>query len=180
MKTPRLAPLAFISLLAMLLVGCGPSFKNLHEISKSSVLLLPARDAVQNGTWHEHEAGKSGTRLTDNLRDDLKKNGWEVMQTADPAFTNREIPTVAQQLAEADKLGARYVLHVVLGEFLDAAPMTFRPDFLTIQAATMYDSKSRELVWQLSAPKVYDGTNLGVFWRFIPSISHDIASSIVP
>jgi hypothetical protein len=176
MKRSFLLLLAALTVPAM--VGCGSSFKNLNKISKSSILVLPARDATQNGAWHPYEAGKSGTLLTDNLCEDLTQQGWNVLRTENPSFTNRVIPPVPEQIEEATNLGANYVLYVVLGEFLDAAPMTFRPDLLTLEAATLYDARNGELVWTLAAPKKYDGSNPPKVWRFIPAISRDIARSI--
>jgi len=61
--------------------------------------------------------------------------GFRVITTRNPFFDGTWMATSEEALAEGKALGADYVL--VLGEFLDAAPMTFLADSATLQQAVM-------------------------------------------
>jgi len=100
------------------------------------------------------------------------------MSTDNGKFSYLAIATEHDALAEAKRLNAHYVLQVVLGEFLDAAPMTFRSDFVTLQTARLWNAESSELIWALDTPVVYSGTNLGHYYRFLDKISDFIVRSI--
>lgn len=64
---------------------------------------------------------------------------------------------------------------VVLGEFRDAAPMTFRSDYVTLQEAHLWNAESGQVVWSLS---VYEKNNLGSYYSLLDDISNYLVKSI--
>ena len=82
-------------------------------------------------------------------------------------------------MAEAKRLNANYFLQVVLGEFQDAAPMTFRPDFINLDKAIMYDASNGEVVWELTAPIYSNKGNVGSYKGLMDDQSVMIAKSIL-
>src|SRR5207253_1110905 len=60
-------------------------------------------------------------------------------------FPTRPYHQAEAAVGEARKLNADYVLRTVLGEFRDAAPMTFRRDFVTLESAHLWQAKTHLL-----------------------------------
>src|SRR4029079_15732518 len=81
------------------------------------------------------------------------RESWHVVgATSDARFTNTTVPSAEAAVAEARKVNAAYVLRTVLGEFRDAAPMTFRSDFVTLESAHLWRTNNGALVWSLERP----------------------------
>lgn len=146
-------------------------------LPRGSILLLPPRDVIQDGKFHERGVN-SGATLLQGLRSDLDSQNWTTILTDNRNFSHLAIATERDALAEAKRLSARYVLQVVLGEFRDAAPMTFRKDFVTLQSARLWDAESGQLIWALSAPAIYEKTNFGGIDSLLDNISEFIVDSI--
>ena len=65
-----------------------------------------------------------------------------------------------------------------LGEFRDAAPFSFRADFVTLQSGVMYRVASGEPVWRLEKPVVWQASNLGSYRTLVKEFGAAIAASI--
>jgi len=146
-------------------------------LPRGSILLLPPRDVIQDGKFHE-KGVNSGATLMQDLRSGLDSRSWTTILTDNRNFSHVAIATERDALAEAKRLSSRYVLQVVLGEFRDAAPMTFRKDFVTLQSAHLWDAESGQLVWAVSAPAIYEKTNFGSVDGLLGNISEFIVTSI--
>lgn len=157
------------------IAGCARSARPF--LQSGSILILPPRDVIQDGKPHEKGAD-SGATLLQDLSNGFEADGWATLLTDNRNFSYLTIATEHDALAEAKRLNAHYVLQVVLGEFLDAAPMTFRSDFVTLQQARLWNAESGQLVWSIDTPIVYSGTNLGHYYRFLDKISDFIVHSI--
>jgi hypothetical protein len=167
--------ICFVLVIAVL-AGCARSSPR-SFLPQGSVLLLPPRDVMQDGKFHEKGAD-SGAKLMQDLRSGFESHGWAAIVTDNKKFSHRAIATERDALAEAKRLNARYVLQVVLGEFRDAAPMTFRKDFVTLQEAHLWNSESSQLIWSLSQPVVYEKNNLGSYYSLLDDISNYLVRSI--
>ena len=139
-------------------------------VPPGKVLILPPRDMVQGGGFHAISPG-TGSYLLGRLRPQLEQLGWKVLTTDAPGFSNVSIPEVGPAIAEGRRQNADYVFRLVLGEFLDAAPMTFRPDYVTLQSAELWSTKNAALVWSISVPLVSQGTNLRSYHRLIDELA---------
>src|SRR4051812_34561540 len=136
-------------------------------IPPGTVLVLPPRDMVQGGGFHAISPG-SGSYLLGRVRPQLDAQpGWHALTTEASGFSNVSIAEVAPAIAEGRRQHADYVLRLVLGEFLDAFPMTFRPDYVTLQTAELWSTKNAALVWSLAPPMISSGTNLRDYHRLI-------------
>jgi hypothetical protein len=168
------SPLMTLILVGITLMACHRDVvskeSQLPLVPKGRILVLPPRDMVQGGGFHAVSAG-SGTYFLNQLRPRLEQNGWTTSTTANSLFSNTSIPDPNQAIAEGRRAKADYVLRLVLGEFLDAAPMTFRPDYVTLQSAELWSTKNAALVWSISTPMVDQGTNLRSYHRIVDELA---------
>ena len=146
-------------------------------IPKGAVLILPPRDMIQDGVFHAVSPG-SGKYLLDQARTRFTAAGWTVLTTDAPEFTPLAIPQLRPAILEGRRQHADYVLRLVLGEFRDAAPMTFRPDFVTLQSAELWSTKNAALVWALERPLESSGNNLPHYHRLIDELAEILADEV--
>lgn len=141
------------------------------------ILLLPPRDVVQNGVPHARGVG-SGQTFEKFLRTRLEEAGYEVVTTDSAEFSATAVAGREQGIDEAKRKNAKYFLQSALGEFQDAAPMTFRPDYVYLDRAVMYDANTGEAVWQLAAPLYFQKGNIGSYEGLLDQHARAIATSI--
>lgn len=158
--------------------GCA-SFpgERLTDYKAGKILVLPPRDVVQNGEPHP-KGENSGQILLDYLSSAMGRTPFTVVKTANPLFTNSRIATKEEALQEARQLQSDYCLQLVLGEFLDAAPMTFRPDHVTLAQGVMYETATGNEVWRLDYPAYYQKGNPGSFTPLLNVIAKNLSKSI--
>jgi hypothetical protein len=120
-----------------------------------TMLLLPPRNVIQDGVPHRVGVD-SGAYFARSLEREFTKHGWRVVTPTDSRFSNTDIAPADEAIAEARKVNAEYVFRTVLGEFRDAAPMTFRADFVTLDTAHLWHAENGALVWSLPKPMVSD------------------------
>lgn len=140
------------------------------QVPPGKVLILPPRDMVQGGGFHAISPG-TGSYLLGRLRPQLEQLGWKVLTTEAPGFSNVSIVEVGPAIVEGRRQNADYVFCLVLGEFLDAAPMTFRADYVTLQSAELWSTRNAALVWSISVPLVSQGTNIRSCHRLIDELA---------
>ncbi len=165
--------------LATIILCCGCA--SIRVITKpytsGRILLLPPRDLVQDGVPHPKGTG-SGHVFQNFLRSSFTGTVFELVTTNSKEFSATEIAEKEKGLKEAKRLNADYCLQVVLGEFLNAAPMTFRPDYAYLDRAIMYDVQTGETVWQLAAPLYLQKGNLGNHLILLNNHARTVSNSI--
>ncbi len=161
----------------LLMTGCHSLSVEVQPYRKGKILILPPRDVVQDGRFHEKGQG-SGELFQEAFKHACADSGFEVITTDNPQFNNEEIADLAAAKAEAAKLNADFYLQVVLGEFLNAAPFTFRPDFVFLDKAAMYDTKTGAPVWQVTKRYYLEKSNMGNHLGLIKKDAHVVAASI--
>lgn len=132
---------------------------------------------VQGGGFHAISPG-TGTYFLGRLRPPLEQRGWKVLTTEAPGFSNTSIPELGPAITEGRRQNADYVFRLVLGEFLDAFPMTFRPDYATLQSAELWGTKNAALVWSISVPLVSQGTNLRSYHRLLDELAEVVIDGL--
>jgi hypothetical protein len=147
------------------------------QVPPGKVLILPPRDMVQGGGFHAISPG-TGNYLLGRVRPQLEQLGWKVLTTDAPGFSNVSIAEVGAAIAEGRRQNADYVFRLVLGEFLDAFPMTFRPDYVTLQSAELWSTRNAALVWSISVPLVSQGTNLRSYHRLIDELAEVVIDGL--
>jgi hypothetical protein len=96
----------------------------------------------------------------------------------DPRFNHTEVPTKEEAVAEAKRTSSDYVLLLQLGEFRNAAPMTFRSDMATLDSGVVYSASTGEPVWRIEEPLSVSGSNIGNHLPFISDFGKQVAKSI--
>ena len=167
----------------MLLSGCASinATKTTTLTSNTKILVMPPHDVVQGGIPHIVGKG-SGRRLQKSIQRELNlASDYDiVVLEANEKFNHTTVIKREAAIAESIKLGVDYCLILTLGEFRDAAPMTFRSDFVTLNSGVLIDVNTKKEIWSLNSPfKVDTGTNLGNYHSIIDKIAKAIAESIV-
>lgn len=166
-----------VCLLLSFLASCGSLPVNKQPHATGKVLLLPPRDVVQDGSPHQ-EGVDSGNYLQNSLARSLRAVGYEPMTADGLGFSSTEVATKEQATTAAKQKGADYCLQVVLGEFRDAAPMTFRSDFVTLASAVMWTTDGATEVWKLKKPVVLEKGNIGSYRGLLDDFARRIAKSM--
>lgn len=176
-RSPFLKP--FLILLLLCLVGCGPTLKSMKysPYEPGTVLVLPARDVVQGGSPHPKGAG-SGKLFANAVTSEFQNTAFQAVETDNPAFGGESFPSLDMASDEARRKGARYVLRSELGEFRDAAPMTFRPDFVTLNKAVLSNVDSGQTLWELQEPFRIQSSNLGSYKSQLREIAHKLVEKV--
>jgi len=146
-------------------------------IPPGKVLVLPPRDMVQGGGFHAISPG-TGAYFAGRVAPLLERKGWRVLTTPSQKFSPVSIADVALAIGEGRRLQADYVFRLVLGEFLDAFPMTFRPDYAILQVAELWSTKNGALVWT-QTPLESRGTNLLDYHRLLDELAEVTIDNLV-
>lgn len=168
-----------LTLVLILLSGCNTiSAKKSEPVSDGRILIMPPRNVVQAG--QPHPAGvDSGLYLQQKVVEQIDKGGRFTVQLNDnQSFNNYALIDSSAALAEAAAKNVEYLLILELGEFRDAAPFTFRSDYVTLQKGELYSVKSGQVIWQLDADYRLEQSNLGVYKSLIDSIAIEVVNSI--
>lgn len=170
--------LLLVAVAALAISGCA-SFpgRRLAAYRPGTILVMPPRDAVQNGEPHPAAEG-SGRVLMEQLSRYMSRSSYSLIETRSAAFTSIGVASKEAALQEARALKADYCLQLVLGEFLDAAPMTFRSDSVVLNQATLYETATGREVWRSLRPVLYQGSNLGSFTTLMRPTAKQLARSI--
>ena len=171
-------PIIILVMFLLITAGCAsfPADRE-SDYGPGSVLVLPPRNVVQNGKPHAR-GEESGQLLLDYVTRALERTQFNPKTTSNHAFTNETIAAKEDALAEARSMKANYYLQLVLGEFQDAAPMTFRPDFVYLEDAILYSADSGKAVWRLSKPVYYQKENLGSYTPLLQIMSKQVVKSM--
>ncbi len=146
-------------------------------IPPGKVLVLPPRDMVQGGGFHAISPG-TGAYFAGRISPVLERNGWPVLTTPSKKFSHVSVADIAPAIAEGRRLQADYVFRLVLGEFLDAFPMTFRPDYAILQVAELWSTKNGALVWT-QTPLASQGVNLLTYHRLLDELAEVTVDHLV-
>jgi hypothetical protein len=157
--------------------GCATTRAYHSPYTGGSILLLPPRDVVQNEEFHQAGSG-SGSFLQQELISQFSDSEFTLIATSNEAFNNLQVASEELVLEEAKNLKVDYYLQIVLGEFLNAAPFTFRTDYVCLDSAIMYDVKTKQIVWQLEAPMAIEKNNIGNHFDLLREFASVIAESI--
>ncbi len=161
--------------------GCATSVSGQRstDYGAGTVLVLPPRDVVQDGKPHAKGVG-SGQTFLDFLEPAFKRTAFVMVRTTNPAFNGTTIATKDEALAEARRLGTTYCLQLVLGEFLDAAPFTFRADSVTLAQGVMWETATGMEVWRLEKPVTFTKGNIGAYTSLLDEMAQSLVKSIAP
>ena len=172
-----LLTLLALTLVAGVLIGCRGVPVTATSYTAGEILVVPVREVVQKGQPHEYGAG-SGSIFEDNLATYFERSAFTLRTTDNPEFSATEICSKEMALAEGQSLGSDFVLQAVLGEFRNAAPASFRSDFVILESARMYDVRTGEVVWQFSKPYTVSKGNIGNHLGLLKSLAKVVANSI--
>lgn len=141
---------------------------------------MPSRDVVQGGRAHAEGVG-SGKALQLAVQRELNT----LSKFKATLFEANEALNHATSIAKSDALAvgkgaaADYVLTLDLGEFRNAAPMTFRSDFVTLQSGSLLRVSDGKEIWVLNAPLVLEKSNIGNHLVLIDNLAKMVSDSIL-
>lgn len=166
----------------VVLSGCASMSTTKSEpiANGSKILIMPSRDVVQGGKAHAQGAG-SGKNLQVAVNRELSTlSQFKATPFEANAKLNHSASIVKSDALEAGKSAAAdYVLILDLGEFRNAAPMTFRSDFVTLQNGSLLRVSDGKETWVLNSPVVLEKSNLGNHLVLIDNLAKLVAESIL-
>lgn len=166
----------------VVLSGCSSMSTTKSEpiANGSKILIMPSRDVVQGGRAHAQGAG-SGKNLQVAVQRELSTQSQFKATSLDAdAKLNHSASIVKSDALEAGKSAAAdYVLILDLGEFRNAAPMTFRSDFVTLQSGSLVRVSDGKETWVLNSPVVLEKSNIGNHLILIDNLAKLVAESIL-
>ena len=147
--------------------------------SQAKILVMPPHDVVQGGKPHVVGKG-SGEKLQRSIQREFSSmSDYQVsVFQANETFKHTEAFSRDAAVAESVKQGSNYCLILTLGEFRNAAPMTFRTDFVTLSGGVLIDVNTKQEVWTLREPLLLEKTNIGNHYGLIDEIARFVAQSI--
>lgn len=108
----------------------------------------------------------------------FRGTSYQALTTDSTSFNNVDIATKEAALAETRRVGGDYCLQLVLGEFRDAAPMTFRSDFVTLSQGVMWAAATGAEVWNVREPVTSSKGNIGGHTGMVESFGAQVVKSI--
>jgi hypothetical protein len=181
---PRLILAGWIALAVILGGGCTSPpevvttrLYTVRPYNPGRILLLPPRDAVQNGQLQPKGAG-SGRNLQAFVRAAFAGTPFALLTTDYATFDSARIADKEQCLGEARRMRVNYCMRVVLGEFVDSDPMSFQPDRASLDSAVMWDVLTGETVWELAGPIPLQKVNAGGLDQLLDEHAHTIVKSV--
>lgn len=176
----RMLVTLLVMLSATIITGCTMQYTKTAEIDKSAnIIIFPPRDAIQAGRLHPAGVG-TGSQLQRDVKRKLDNYGFQNVYVFEetPVMNHKaEIPR-ADAIAVARELKVKYCLLMDLGEFRNAAPLTFRSDFMTLQSGHLIDVDTGLDVWTLTEPLEKSKNNFGNNYALLDKISTLVAKSI--
>jgi len=176
MMTKKICVLFFL-----MLAGCSSiSYTKTEDIEEGSkIFIMPPHDVTQGGKPHPVGVG-SGEQLMRSIERELgKSSSYTVLEKQNSSKSDFVAEfTKEDAISAAKDSGARYCLVLRLGEFRNAAPMTFRTDFVTLQDGYLVDTESKKAVWYLNHPFMLEKANIGDHYELIDAIAKKVALSI--
>lgn len=146
----------------------------------SKILIMPSRDVVQGGKAHAQGAGSGKNLQVAVLRELSTLSTFKATPFEANAKLNHSASIVKSDALEAGKSAAAdYVLILDLGEFRNAAPMTFRSDFVTLQNGSLLRVSDGKETWVLNSPVVLEKSNMGNHLVLIDNLAKLVAESIL-
>ena len=166
----------------VILSGCASmsATKSDPIASESKILIMPPRDVVQGGQAHAKGAGSGKNLQTAMLRElNATSNFKAIPFESNEKLNHSASISKTDALASGNSIAADYVLTLELGEFRNAAPMTFRSDFVTLQKGSLFRVSDGKEVWILNSPVVLDKSNIGSHLILIGNIAKIVSESII-
>ncbi len=167
----------------ILLSGCSftlSATKTDNLPGNSTILIMPPHDVVQRGLPHPVGIG-SGNHLQKAIQRELNLLSTCKVVIFEPNDTINHTTRIKKEdaIAESKKLGIDYCLLLTLGEFRNAAPMTFRSDYVFLESGILIDVNLKKEVWSLDKPFRIDKANIGNHLELIDDIAKSVAESVI-
>lgn len=179
-RTIVVSALAFSSCVVTASAREIPAVKSGALRATGILVVLPARDCIQAGRPHPKCTG-TGAYFQQQLAAELKAlTNFEVTVAPEEVELSSSAP-ISTEAAQAfgTRVAASYVFRATLGEFRNAAPMTGRSDFITLETADLIDVVTGKVVWGLREPIVTERQgNLGNHFELLDEIARPLAQRI--
>ena len=170
----------FIAVFGM---GCA-SAVHLHSVKtngfsglkSTSVYIAHSGDLIHGGSLEEG----TGTEFLSYLKNHLisiSRGGLQIISSGGRTSQSHDIDK-ADALQKGKEYNTNYVLVINLGSMRDAAPMTFRSDYVSINDGVLYRVSDNKEVWRVFPLRI-EGANLDRYNRLLDDLAKMVASDIV-
>jgi hypothetical protein len=167
--------LAALTLLTACGSGIGMRTPDYTPTQTGRLFLAPARDLVHGGKIVEGSGAQFQTFLLNWLT--TLAPSLEVVTSTSGKLTHEEPADVAVVLEEAAASNADRALVIVLGNMRDAAAMSFRTDFVTIQTGSLVTVPENKTLWSVAGYELA-GTNVRKYPTLLNGIAKLVAVNI--
>jgi hypothetical protein len=168
-------------LLVLLLAGgcataIGTKQLDFKSLRSDTVYVAPPRNLTHGG----NQVPGSGEEFLGCFETKMRElaPAVKVLKDTTPEFDYEHTAQKEDVLAYAKSLGADYSIILELGEMRDAAPFTFRPDFVSLNTGTMYRVADGAEVWTAPLTRV-EGPNLEKYNRLLMELAGRVVRGLV-
>ncbi|MGE5285399.1 MAG: hypothetical protein ACM3OG_10555 [Actinomycetota bacterium] len=175
--------LLLMPFLAALGMGCA-SAVHLHSVKtnefsglkSTSVYIVQPGDLIHGGSLVEGTGAEFLSYLKIHLNS-ISRGSLKIISSGNMTSQTHDIDK-ADALHKGKEHNTNYVLVINLGEMRDAAPWTFRSDYVSINDGVLYRVSDNKEVWRAFPLKI-DGANLYRYNRLLDDLARKIALDIV-
>lgn len=157
--------------------GIGTKQAGFTSLKSDKVFVAPPRNLTHGDNPVEGSGEEFLGQLEVKLRE-LVPAVTMMRENSAGKFTYAKRPVTEEVIDHARSLGADYAVILVLGEMRDAAPFTFRPDFVTLNWGGMYRVADRTEVWT-SGAVVIQGANPEKYNRLLTELAERVVKGMV-
>jgi hypothetical protein len=167
-------------LVLLLAAGCataiGTKQLDFKSLRADSVYVAPPRNLTHGG----NQVPGSGEEFLGCFETKMRElaPAVKVLRETTPTFDYEHTPQKDDVLTHAKSLGADYSIIFELGEMRDAAPFTFRPDFVSLNMGTMYRVADGAEVWT-AAPTRVEGANPEKYNRLLLELAGRVVKGLL-
>ena len=160
--------------------GIGCSMQSVRTdgftgLKDSSIYIAQPSDLTHGGTLVKGSGDEFLLYLKNRLNE--MSNGNLRVFTSEN-MVPRSDNTIADAFNKAKEFRAEYILIIILGEMRDAAPVTFRSDYVSIKEGVLYRVTDNKEVWRAS-PYSVSGGNIYKYNRLLDDLAKKVAESII-
>lgn len=157
--------------------GIGTKQAGFTSLKSDKVFVAPPTNLTHGGSPVEGSGEEFLGQLEMKLREFVPAVTM-IRESRAGKFTYATTPGTEEVIDYARSLGADYAIICVLGEMRDAAPFTFRPDFVTLNWGAMYRVADRTEVWK-SETVVIQGGNPPAYNRLLTILAERVVKGMV-
>ena len=164
----------------VIIFGIGCSMRSVKTegfagLKDTSIYVAQPSDLTHGGALVKGSGDEFLLYLKSSLNE-MSKGNLRVVTTENVVPRSDNI--IADAFNKAKESSTEYILIITLGEMRDAAPMTFRSDYVSIQEGVLYRLADNKEVWR-ALPYKMEGGNITKYNSLLDDLAKKITESII-